>query len=81
MKLIKINGKLYHQLGMHDGHASVGELFDVNNEVVDRLFIWGNQTFFDSEINPHIKSFVYIVRYFKKDVYGRSKFKEDIGLC
>ena len=80
MKLIKINGKLYYQLSIHDGHVSVGRLFDVNNEVVDRVFIWEDKTFFDSEINPHKKSLVYIIRYFKKDVFGRSKFKESVGL-
>ena len=81
MKLIKIKGKLYHQLYLWDGKVHCGKLFDVNNESVFSGIIWENQPFeTDEKINPHIKTLVYCVRYFKKNCFGNSQFRKEIGL-
>lgn len=81
MKLIKIQGKLYNLLGMYGGKVYVSKLFDVNNNVVKKGIIWEMQPFYwDKDINYLLKSFIYIIRYFKVDVFGNSQFKIDIGL-
>lgn len=80
MRLIEIQGVLYNQLGMYGGKVYLGKPLDVNNEVVKAGIIWEMQPFKDEkEINTLIKTFVYVVRYFSRDVFGQSQFLKDIG--
>ena len=45
-KIIKVEGKWYIILGMYGGRCYLGNLFDLNNEVVKRGVIWEMQPFF-----------------------------------
>jgi len=81
MKFFKINGKIYHLLLISGGRAYLGKPLDVDNEVEWEGVIWQNQPFyFDNEINPYIKTFYYVIRYFKRDCLKRSQFLTDLGL-
>lgn len=79
-KFIKVQGKIYHLLGMNGGHAHLGLPFDVNNDVVQSCVIWEKQPFYnESEFGLKDRTFVNIcllVRYFKSDVFGNSDFKK-----
>jgi hypothetical protein len=78
-QFIKVQGKIYHLLGMNGGHTHLGLPFDVNNDVVQSCVIWEKQPFFnESEFGLKDKLFVNVcllVRYFKVDVFGNSGFK------
>jgi len=78
-QFIKVQGKIYHLLGLYGGHASLGLPFDVNNDVVQSCVIWEKQPFLnESEFGIKDKLFVNIcllVRYFKVDVFKNSEFK------
>ena len=75
MKLIKIQDKHYNLLYLWNGEAHLGGLYDVNNESHKKIVIWENQPFINNiDIPSYIKTWVYIIRYFKKDAFGRSMF-------
>lgn len=81
MEFFKLKGKVYHLLGMYGGVAYLGKPLDVNNGVVWSGVIWENQPFsYDHEINPYVKTFFYVLRYFKRDQFGNSQFSKDLGL-
>lgn len=79
-RFIKVQGKIYHLLGMYGGHAHLGLPFDVNNDVVQNCVIWEKQPFLnESEFGFKDRVFVQwclLVRYFKTDVFGNSGFKK-----
>ncbi len=78
-QFIKVQGKIYHLLGMNGGHTHLGLPFDVNNDVVQSCVIWEKQPFFnESEFGLKDRAFVQyclLVRYFKRDVFGNSGVK------
>jgi len=81
-RIIRINNKTYHLLGMYWGRAHCGELLDVNNEEVWSGIIWHHQPFWIDDEVPFafiIKTYCYVIRYFKKDVWGRSEFLKQIS--
>lgn len=79
-RFIKVQGKIYHLLGMYCGHAHLGLPFDVNNDVVQSCVIWEKQPFYnETEFGFKDRVFVQwclLVRYFKTDVFGNSGFKK-----
>ena len=78
-QFIKVQGKIYHLLGMYGGHTHLGLPFDVNNDVVQSCVIWEKQPFFnEKEFGLKDRVFVQyclLIRYFKRDVFGNSGFK------
>lgn len=77
LKLIRVENKIYSELSLTGGHVSLGNPFDVNNEVVKQGVIWEMQPFFD-KIPFYIYCYINFIRYFKKDVFGRSDFKSHL---
>lgn len=79
LKLFKVGGKIYEELGMSGGYVYLGSIWDPNREVIKEGVIWYMQPFYyDNEISYLIKIAIYVVRYFMKDCLGRSQFLMDI---
>jgi hypothetical protein len=83
MEFIKVQNKLYTVLGMYGGYAYLGLPLDVNNDVVKNGVIWEMQPFYweNSISHPDKIKILYfkIIRFFKKDCFGKSKFKTFIN--
>jgi hypothetical protein len=80
MKFIKVEGKIYEELSMNGGRVTLGEPTDPNREVIKEGVVWGmGKVEFDEDINYFIKTYFYVLRYFKKDVFGRSNFLDSVG--
>lgn len=76
-KFMRVQGQLYCLLGMYGGIASLSKPTDVNNQVVKRGVIWEMQPFQFHQETKSIKILYYrTVRFFKKDVWGRSDFQK-----
>ena len=77
MKYVWIQGKYYSQLGLYGGKIYLGKPTDVNNEVVKSGVIWEMQPFFcNEEVSKIVKHYFNIIRFFKVDIWGNSKFKK-----
>jgi hypothetical protein len=78
LKLIKIQGKIYNVIGLYDGYIYLGNPYDVNNDVVKNRVIWEMQPFYDGV--PKITNcYFFYIRFFKKDVFGKSEFKNKLA--
>lgn len=79
MRFIKIQGQFYTILGLYHGSGHFGSPLDVNNETILSHVIWEKQPFlYENEMSwiDKIKvAYFRSVRFFKKDVFGRSQFK------
>jgi hypothetical protein len=74
LKLIKVQGKIYSQLGLYGGRIYLGNPYNVNNDVVKDGVIWEMQPFFE-KVPFYIYFYFNFIRYFKKDVFNKSEYK------
>lgn len=78
LKLKRIHGKIYNVLGLYGGNIYLGNPYDVNNDVIKKGVIWEMQPFHKDVPMTKILYF-YLIRYFKKDVFGNSDFKKKLS--
>jgi hypothetical protein len=72
-KLIKIDNKWYNLLYLQGGYFYVGEIFDINNNVIKQGVIWEQKRFFEQHefwYGYIFNKTVRLIRFIKQLIFG-----------
>jgi hypothetical protein len=78
IEFINVQGKTYSIIGIYGGQIYLGNPNDVNNGVIKEGIIWEMQPFYE-KTSKTINFYYSFIRFFKIDVFGRSKFKNKLS--